>query len=170
MAELKLLPWDERGAALLEAMNTPAQKRHLGGIETAEKLADRQRRYVTYHRPGETEMVMVELDGEIVGSTGYWETEWKGEPAYETGWEVLTAHHGKGLGARASGMLLARLKPIATHPYVYAFPTPDNPGSNGICRKLGFELTGVEEAEYPRGVWSPHNIWRLDLRTFVALI
>ena len=40
---------------------------------------------------------------------------------------------------------------------------PDNPGSNGICRKLGFELMGVEEAEYPKGVFAPHNVWRLDL-------
>ena len=56
---------------------------------------------------------------------------------------------------------------MALHRYVYAYPTPDNAGSNGICRKLGFELTGVEDFEYPKGVVSPHNIWRLDLRAWL---
>ncbi|RYE10005.1 MAG: N-acetyltransferase [Hyphomicrobiales bacterium] len=162
--DLRLLPWDERGLGLLKAMNTPEQKRYLGGIETAEKMDERHGRYLTYHRPGETEMVMIERDGAIVGSTGYWESAWRGTPAYETGWEVVAGQHGQGIGATAVGQLLGRLKPLARHDYVYAFPTPDNPGSNGICRKLGFELTGVEEAEYPKGVWSPHNIWRLNLR------
>lgn len=59
--------------------------------------------------------------------------------------------------------MIARLKPVATHRFVFAFPAPDNPGSNGICRRLGFELVGVEQAEYPKGVWSPHNVWKLDL-------
>ncbi len=63
---------------------------------------------------------------------------------------------------------MARLRPVARHPYVFAFPTPENPGSNGICRKLGFELIALEEVEYPKGVFAPHNIWRLDLRTFAA--
>lgn len=146
-------------------MNTAEQKLHLGGIETEEKLADRQRRYLTYHRPGEGEMLRIAVDGETVGSIGYWEIERDGA-AYETGWEILPAHHGRGLGAAAAKALLVQLKPIAKHRYVFAFPTPDNPGSNGICRKLGFELLGVEEAEYPKGVWSPHNVWRLDLMGF----
>jgi RimJ/RimL family protein N-acetyltransferase len=147
-------------------MNTPEQTLHLGGPETEEKLGDRQRRYLTYHMPGETEMVMIAVDAVVVGSIGYWETEWKGERAYETGWGILSEHKGRGLGSAAASALMARLKPMARHRYVYAFPTPENPGSNGICRKLGFELIAVEEAEYPKGVFSPHNIWRLDLTAF----
>ncbi|MBL8596874.1 MAG: GNAT family N-acetyltransferase [Devosia sp.] len=161
---LTLLPWDDAGLGLLRAMNTPEQKHHLGGVETEDKLAERQGRYLTYHRPGETEMLRIAADGEIVGSICYWETERDGAPAYETGWEVLPAHHGRGLGVAAARALLDRLRPLARHRYVFAFPTPDNPASNGICRKLGFELLGVEDTEYPTGVWSPHNVWRLDLR------
>lgn len=163
-----LLPWDERGLDLLQAMNTTEQKLHLGGVEPAAKLDDRHARYLTYHRPGDTEMVMIAYAGEIVGSTGYWQIERNDEPAYEAGWEVLTAHHGKGLGAAAVKALMSRLRPRARCRHVYAFPTPENPGSNGICRKLGFELTGVEEFEYPKGVWAPHSIWRLDLWSFAA--
>jgi RimJ/RimL family protein N-acetyltransferase len=165
MSDLSLLPWDVTGLNLLQACNTPGQTRYLGGPETDEKLADRQARYLTYHHLGAGEMMMIALEDEIVGSVGYWETEWKGEKAYETGWAILPAHQGRGLGVAATRAIMERLKPVAMHRYVYAFPTPENPGSNGICRKVGFELLGVEEAEYPKGAWSPHNIWRLDLRT-----
>ena len=146
-------------------MNTPEQKLHLGGPETEEKVLDRQARYLTYHSPGGGEMLLIGIDDVVVGSIGYWETERDGEKAYETGWEILPEHHGRGIGGAAGRALMARLKPIALHPYVFAFPTPENPGSNGICRKLGFELIAVEDAEYPKGVWAPHNVWRLDLRS-----
>jgi RimJ/RimL family protein N-acetyltransferase len=167
VTSIELLPWDDTGLGLIRAMNSAEQKRHLGGPESEEKMLDRHERYLTYHRPGETEMLRIAVDGEIVGSIGYWEIMRDGAQAYETGWEIVPAHHGRGIGAGAAAALMARLKPIAAWRYVFAFPTPDNPGSNGICRKLGFELVAVEEAEYPKGVWSPHNIWRLDLTRFV---
>ena len=160
---ITLLAWDESGLKLLRWMNTPDQKRHLGGPETEAKLLDRHTRYMTYHRPGDVEMLRISADGMIAGSVGYWEHEEAGEAAYEAGWELLPAFHGEGIGTRATAALLARLQPIARHRFVYAYPTPENAGSNGICRRLGFELTGVGDFEYPRGIFSPHNIWRLDL-------
>ena len=108
-------------------------------------------------------MLRIELAGSTVGSVGYWELEWQGEHAYEMGWELLMPFHGRGIGSVATGLLIAELRDVARHRYVYAFPTPDNPGSNGICRKLGFELIGVSDVEYPLGTISPHNNWRLDL-------
>ncbi len=159
---LTLLPWDETGLALLRSMNTPDQKRHLGGTESEEKLLDRHARYLTYHRLGETEMLRIAVDGQVIGSIGYWAIERHG-PAYETGWEILVTHHGHGYGTAAARLLVERLKEVAQRPYLFAFPAPGNEGSNGICRKLGFELVGVEETEYPKGVWGPHNVWRLPL-------
>lgn len=166
MTSLELLDWDETGLGLLRACNTPDQKVHLGGPETEEKLAERHARYLTYHRPGEVEMLRISVDGEVVGSIGNWEITRDGSMAYETGWAVLPAHQGRGFGSAATRALIARLKPVAVYQHLFAFPVPDNPGSNGICRKLGFELMGVEEAEYPKGVWAPHNVWRLDLKAF----
>lgn len=163
MPEVSLQPWDESGLVLLRGLNTAEQKIHLGGPESEEKTLERHNRYLRYHEPGDTEMMRIIADGEVVGSVGYWEIERQGEKAYETGWELLIAHHGRGIGSRAGAALMARLKPVARRRYVYAFPTPENAGSNGICRKLGFELIATEDAEYPKGVWSPHNIWRLDL-------
>ena len=160
---IALLPWDETGLTLLRAMNTPGQKTHLGGPESEEKLLDRHARYLTYRQPGDTEMLRVAVEGEAVGSIGYWQIERASEAVYETGWEILPAQHGRGLGSAAATALVARLRPVARHRFVFAFPTPENPGSNGICRKLGFELIALEDVEYPKGVVSPHNIWRLDL-------
>lgn len=163
MPQIELMAWDERGLALLQAMNTPAQKLHLGGPESDTKTLDRQQRYLTYHQRGETEMLLISVDGEVAGSVGYWARDEEDERIYEMGWELLSAFHGRGLGTMAASALLQRLQPVAKHRYVYAYPTPANAGSNGICRKLGFELIGVDDFEYPKGVVSPHNIWRLDL-------
>jgi hypothetical protein len=48
-------------------------------------------------------------------------------------------------------------------PAVHAFPSVDNPPSNGICRKVGFELLGEERFEYPKGHRMQCNDWRLLL-------
>ena len=108
-------------------------------------------------------MLRVAVDGAVAGSVGYWAREAAGEPSYEMGWELLMPFHGRGLGSVAAAALLDRLRPIAKHRFVYAYPTPDNSGSNGICRKLGFALLGTGDFEYPLGTFSPHHIWRLDL-------
>lgn len=161
---MTLQPWDDSGLDLLRALNTPESKIHLGGPESEAKLLDRQARYMTYHTPSHTEMLRIAEDGVIVGSVGYWQSDQNGEPAYETGWEILPQFNGRGIGTRAAAALMQRLQPIARHRHVFAFPLPANAGSNGICRKLGFELIGVDDVEYPKGTWSPHNIWRLDLK------
>ena len=161
------MAWNESGLALLQAMNTAEGKIHLGGPESDAKTLDRHQRYLTYHQPGEGEMLMIAVDGQVAGSVGYWTRDEKGEPSYEMGWELIPAFHGRGLGTAAARTLLSRLRPIAKYHCVYAFPTPANAGSNGICRKLGFELIGTEDFEYPKGVISPHNVWRLDLRGWV---
>ncbi len=111
-------------------------------------------------------MLLIAEDGDVAGSIGYWQIERNGAAAYETGWEVLGRYHGRGIGTRAGAALMQRLAAVARHRHVFAFPLPENAGSNGICRRLGFELLAVEEVEFPRGHWSPHNVWRLDLSTY----
>jgi len=161
--DIVLLPWDESGAALLRALNTQEQKRHLGGPESEVKLADRQARYLTYDQLGDTEMLRIAVNGVVAGSIGYWTIERPDGPAYEAGWELLVAFHGKGIGKRALRLMLDRLKPVARHRYVFAFPTSDNAASNGLCRGLGFESLAAEDFEYPLGTISPHNVWRFDV-------
>jgi RimJ/RimL family protein N-acetyltransferase len=47
--------------------------------------------------------------------------------------------------------------------YMHAYPSVDNAPSNAICRKVGFELMGDYEFEYPKGNIMRCNDWRYDL-------
>jgi hypothetical protein len=58
----------------------------------------------------------------------------------------------------------AAIATVSDPPAHLAFPNVDNAPSNAICRKLGFELLGAFEFEFPKGQRLTCNDWRLDLR------
>src|SRR3954453_8643676 len=132
---------------------------HLGGPESAEKLAERQARY---ERP-DSGMFKV-VAAEPVGSVGYWPREWLGEPVYEVGWSVLPKHQGRGDATAGMRLLLELIRDDGTRRFVHAYPSVANEPSNALCRKLGFELLGSHEFEYPKGSFMSCNDWQLDLR------
>ena len=133
----------------------------LGGPESPEKLADRQRRYA---EPDSGMFKIVETEtGDGIGSVGFWEREWKDETVLETGWSVIPAFQGRGIAAEATGQAIELARAGATHRWMHAFPKVANAASNAICRKLGFELLGEEDFEYPPGTPIRCNDWRLDL-------
>jgi len=49
--------------------------------------------------------------------------------------------------------------------FVHAYPGVENGPSNSLCRKVGFELLGAHEFEYPAGSGTMMrcNDWRFDL-------
>jgi RimJ/RimL family protein N-acetyltransferase len=59
--------------------------------------------------------------------------------------------------------VIERARAERKHRYLHAFPSVENAPSNAICRKLGFELLGDQEFEYPKGHFMRCNDWRLDL-------
>jgi RimJ/RimL family protein N-acetyltransferase len=61
-------------------------------------------------------------------------------------------------------LLIGIARAARRHAAIHAFPSIENPPSNAICRKLGFELLGETEFEYPKGHWMRCNDWRLSLR------
>lgn len=129
---------------------------HLGGPETFERIEQRQR---DYEQPGSRQYAI--LDGGVpAGWVGYWEREWRDERVFEAGWSVLAAHQGRGLASYATGALLARVEGEAERRAVHAFPSVDNTPSNAVCRRVGFELLGEVEFEYPKGSWLRCNDWR----------
>ena len=65
---------------------------------------------------------------------------------------VVPAFQGRGLASAATALVLDEARATQTHRYVHAFPSTDNPPSNGICRKLGFTLLEVCRFEYPPDV------------------
>jgi RimJ/RimL family protein N-acetyltransferase len=162
---VRLEPWGKDDLPLLKRLlGDPAMTEHLGGPESEEKLVERQGRYERLE-PGRAQMFKI-VDAENrepAGSVGYWEKDWRGETVYETGWSVLPEHQGRGLASEATRLVIDEARRQRRHRYLHAFPSVENAPSNAICRKLGFELLGDSEFEYPRGNFMRCYDWRLDL-------
>jgi RimJ/RimL family protein N-acetyltransferase len=56
------------------------------------------------------------------------------------GWNVLPPFQGRGIASRAVTMAAAQAAADGKHRYLHAYPSVDNPASNAVCRKAGFEL------------------------------
>src|SRR3954447_21556065 len=101
--------WSARDFELLQKLlGDPAMTEHLGGPESPEKLADRQRRYERIPETGTGAMFKIvdAATGEAAGSVGYWEKEWRGGTVYETGWSVLPAFQGLGLASAGTALAI----------------------------------------------------------------
>ncbi|MGR4884591.1 GNAT family N-acetyltransferase [Streptomyces sp. LARHCF249] len=168
MESVVLTAWSAGDFWLLERKNEPAMTRYLGGPEPADKLAGRQRRYeaLSAREPAAGRMfrVALEASGESVGSIGFWEREWQGEPVYETGWGVLPEFQGRGLAVAAVTELLAYARTHGSRDAVHAFPGTDHAASNAVCRRAGFACLGEVAFEYPPGVPHPSFDWCYRLR------
>src|SRR4051794_41851087 len=95
MARVHLEPWGPDDLPLVEQlMGDPAMTEFLGGPESPEKLADRQRRYA---EAGSGMFKIVDDEtGESIGSVGFWEREWQGGTVYENGRGGVSAFPGRG--------------------------------------------------------------------------
>jgi RimJ/RimL family protein N-acetyltransferase len=168
LSETRIEPWAEGDLPLLERiMGDPAMTEHLGGPEPPEKIVERQGRYERMTDPATGRMFKIvdAESGEGVGSVGYWERPEGDGTVYETGWLVLPEFQGRGIATTATAQCIERARAERRHQYLHAYPSVENHASNAICRKLGFELVGVEEYEYPKnsGNIMRCNDFRLDL-------
>lgn len=166
-ARVRLEPWGPGDLPLLEkTMGDPVMTEHLGGPESAAELAKRQSKYERLAASGGGRMFKIvdETTGEPAGSVGYWDKSWRGEDVYETGWSVVPRFQGRGIAVAATSLAIERAAADGKHRFVYAYPSVDNGASNGICRKLGFELVEECEFEFPPGNPMRCNVWRLELR------
>lgn len=156
---MHLESWGRGDLELLQRLNgDPAMMAHLGGPETPQRIAERQRRYEA--DPGCFKIVDA---GEGVGWVGYWEREWRGGQVYEVGWAVLPEAQGRGLATAATALVIEEARAAGRCRSVHAFPSVTNPASNAICEKLGFTLLEARDFEYPRGSFMRCNDWRLAL-------
>jgi RimJ/RimL family protein N-acetyltransferase len=163
-AGLMLEPWGSGDFPLLERLlGDPRMTEHLGGPESPEKLRDRQQRFENL-TGGDRMFKIVELaSGEGVGSVGFWTRELPEGQVYEIGWMVLPEFQGRGIAAAATAQAIDVPRDDGLHRFLHAYPNAENAPSNAICRKLGFELLGPSEFEYPKGSVMICNDWRLDL-------
>jgi RimJ/RimL family protein N-acetyltransferase len=159
---IRIEPWGGGDLELLRrCVGDPVMMSHLGGPETAERIAERQARY---EQPGSRQFKIVEpATGEGVGWVGYWERDWRGEQVFEIGWAVTPAFQGRGIAGAATRDAIAMAAAERERRFLHAYPGVDNAPSNAVCRKLGFELLGATAFEYPKGSFMQCNDWRLDL-------
>jgi RimJ/RimL family protein N-acetyltransferase len=163
VAGVRIEPWGEDdGPLLAQLLGDPAMMTHLGGPETPEKIADRQRRYA---KPDSGMFRIVDEEtGRGIGQVGFWDKEWRGETVCETGWLVIPEFQGRGVAAQATAQAIEAARTAGRHRYMHAFPSVDNAPSNAICRRLGFTLLEALDFEYPPGNTLRCNDWRLELR------
>jgi RimJ/RimL family protein N-acetyltransferase len=161
MTQIWIEPWTSEDRDLLGALlGDPIMTAHLGGPETAEMLDARQARY---ERDPRQHRIRVEGVEQGVGYVGYWEKEWRSEHVWEVGWAVRPEFHGRGIATEAMRLLVEVIRSLPDRRDVHAFPSVDNGASNAVCRKLGFELLGASDFEYPPGNRLRCNDWRLKI-------
>jgi RimJ/RimL family protein N-acetyltransferase len=166
METITLRPWSADDISLLRLANSGEMTAHLNGPETEEQLAARSARYLRLRATGEARMFVIEDDAtRAVGSIGHWMTEWRGEPALETGWFIVPEAQGRGIASRALRLLIddARVHRDGRR-FLTAFPSVTNAGSNALCRRGGFALVGSITETF-RGAELTMNDWVLDLET-----
>jgi RimJ/RimL family protein N-acetyltransferase len=163
--DVQIMPWEAAGLEVLQRVNTPQMKKHVGGPETDEQVLARHQRYLDINATGRGCMFVVVLlpENVAVGTIGYWERVWQREQVYETGWNVLPTFQGRGIAAAAAAAAVASARSERKHRHLHAFPSVDNSASNAICSKAGFSLVGECDFEYPPGRFMRSNDWRLDL-------
>ena len=164
--EVAIRPWAEGDHDLLRALlGDPEMTRYLGGPETEEQIRSRHQRYLELGGTGAIFVITVGPEGsrEDVGSVGYWERDDHGTPCWETGWSVLPAWQGRGLAVAGMRLALDHAAADGRHRFVHAYPSVENTASNRVCEKLGFELVGSEDFEYPKGHWMRCNDWKIAL-------
>jgi RimJ/RimL family protein N-acetyltransferase len=163
---VELRMWSGEDLPLLtRLMGDPSMTVYLGGPESAGELEKRHQRYCQMQTSDRGHMYVALLNGEPAGSVGYWETEWQGQPIWETGWSVLPEFQGKGIATQATLLVVEQARAEAKHRFIHAFPSVENSASNAICQKAGFTLQGEVQFEYHRvpGNFMRCNDWRIDL-------
>lgn len=163
---VRIEPWGMNDLALLEKiMGDPAMTEHLGGPQTPEQIARRQKtqEVLADSGKGRSFKIIDQATDEAVGGVLYWERTWRDEHVYEIGWSVLPPFQGRGIAAAGTALAIAAARSDGKHRFLHAFPSVDNAPSNAICRKLGFTLIEDCEFEYPKGSFMHCNDWRLDL-------
>jgi RimJ/RimL family protein N-acetyltransferase len=163
--DIRIDPWTEGDLDLLRRQNAPEMTVHLGGPESEEAVLARHQRYLDLNDREDGQMFRIVLvpDSVAVGGIGLWDSDWQGEPAYETGWGVLPEFQGRGIAAIATRKVIEHARADGRFGAVFAFPGVDNAASNAICRKAGFTQVGEGDFEYPKGSFMRCAVWRYDL-------
>jgi RimJ/RimL family protein N-acetyltransferase len=149
----------------------PVMMAELGGPLPRKGIEEKVARDVRSAAEGADWIKMIVPDeaapGVVAGNVVLWShDEDDGAPISEIGWMVLPEFQGRGLGKRAVRMLLELAGEDRRWGLVHAFPATTNAASNGICRSLGFQLTGERDVTFAGRVLRS-NCWVIDPSTLL---
>lgn len=162
-------PYAKGDLTVLErTLGDPSQMIYLNGPESQGKLKERDAKYVALSETPERGCMYTIVVGEnktAAGNVGFWDTEWKGDIEWETGWFVIPGYQKKGIATAAMKILMEKVSKLDKR-FMFAFPSIENYPSNAISRKLGFSLIDQVEIEYPpkSNLKLVSNVWRKDLK------
>jgi RimJ/RimL family protein N-acetyltransferase len=142
----------------------PVMMADLGGPQPRESIEDKVQRDVA-EAAADAAWIKMIVPGDdlsiVAGTVALWQHEADGETISEIGWMVLPEFQGQGLGKRAVRTLLEAARGDGRWGLVHAFPSISNAASNGICRSVGFRLTGQKEVVFAGQVFRT-NHWIID--------
>lgn len=161
---MELIPYDEHDRWLTAATDGDAQMTsHLGGPVSSEEVDRLHQCRADDVAAGQWFFkIVLEPAERAAGTIGIWQSDWQGEPSWETGWCVLPSHQGKGVAGRALAMLLAQARKDGSMARIHAFPGVTNGPSNRLCERSGFVNAGEYELDF-RGHVLRVTDWVLDL-------
>lgn len=108
----------------------------------------------------------VEYEGQVVGTQGVTTKDFLATRSGETGSWLGLEHHGKGIGTRMRQAICALCFDQLGFEELTSGAFEDNPASNAVSRKVGYQPNGV--ARLPRkGTWASNNKYVLTPETFV---
>ena len=147
---MELVPYTDADMWLVEALETdPVVMAELGGPWPPERIPEIHRKRSDLDPTQGRCLKIVPAPGaDPIGTIMLWRSEWRGEPISELGWTILPAHHGRGFGSAALGLLLERARDDGYWGDLHAFPGVTNAASNALCRKYGFELHETTDVSY----------------------
>jgi ribosomal-protein-alanine N-acetyltransferase len=149
----------------------PLMMRYLGGLWTSEQVAAAIAEWRgDWGVKGRWSGVLVKkATGEILGTAGLTENTLPDDPGFELSWFVLPEHQHQGFAVEITAELLCFAFADLSAERVVAETHPENPASNSLLKKLGFNCLGERHHAYvdlpefeTQVLWAiTRNDWRL---------
>jgi len=150
---IRLLPWPQADVAALSVTRAESDTGH----EDDGTLHDR---YLRGWAEGTAFFYAIELDGDCVGSIGYWYGHSRGIVAYETAWDLAPEARGRGIAVRSVRLLLEEAAAFPLPRFVHAYVRTDDAEDSATCVEVGFDRVDVVEKGDPPSLYAD---WAFDL-------
>ncbi|GAA0736242.1 GNAT family N-acetyltransferase [Dactylosporangium roseum] len=161
---IELRPYGDEDLALTVALEAdPEVKSRLGGPVGAEEAARIHAKRMAGVADGDWYFT-IHVDGarRPAGIIAIFRTPWEGGIVHEVGSMLFPEFQAQGVAAAAFRVLVERGRAEGRFTEIHGFADVRNGPSNGIVRRLGFELLGQCDMDY-EGRPIHCNHWRLSI-------